>query len=54
MNYRLNAFGFLSLNRSDVSGNQGLWDQQLALKWVKDNIHYFGGDPSQVIRAHLS
>ena len=48
MNYRLNAFGFLSLNTTEVSGNQGLRDQQLALKWVQNNIHHFGGDPSKV------
>ena len=42
MNYRLNAFGFLSLNTTEVSGNQGLRDQQLALKWVQKNIHHFG------------
>ena len=51
MNYRLNAFGFLSLNTTEVSGNQGLRDQQLALKWVQNNIHQFGGDPSKV-RIH--
>jgi carboxylesterase type B len=49
--YRLGVFGFLSLNSAEVSGNQGLRDQQLALKWVQKNIHHFGGDPSQV-RVH--
>jgi len=54
MNYRLNAFGFLSLDilskhsKSQTSGNYGFMDQILALQWVKSNIARFGGDPNQV------
>ncbi|XP_015790112.1 acetylcholinesterase [Tetranychus urticae] len=48
INYRLGAFGFLHLPESGIPGNFGLWDQLLALKWVKDNIHFFGGNPDQV------
>lgn len=45
MNYRLGALGFLP---SELGGNFGLRDQNLALQWIKDNIASFGGDPSKV------
>jgi para-nitrobenzyl esterase len=50
INYRVNLFGFLSLPALDAeagepsSGNFGLMDQQAAMRWVKANIHAFGGD----------
>nr|XP_037278500.1 acetylcholinesterase-1-like isoform X1 [Rhipicephalus microplus] len=47
-NYRVNIFGFLSLENSELQGNMGLWDQNLVLKWVRANIAYFGGDASDV------
>nr|CAD7268122.1 unnamed protein product [Timema shepardi] len=40
--------GFLSLNGSDVSPNAGLKDQAAALRWVKQNIAKFGGNPNKV------
>ncbi|XP_061664709.1 acetylcholinesterase [Syngnathoides biaculeatus] len=49
MNYRLGAFGFLALDgSSEAPGNVGLLDQRMALQWVQDNIHFFGGNPKQV------
>lgn len=48
LNYRLNIFGFLSLNSAEYSGNMGLKDQQLALKWIHENIQQFNGDNSKI------
>ncbi len=53
VNYRLNAFGFLShpdLTREDPAApaNFGFLDQQFAMKWVKRNIAAFGGDPENI------
>ncbi|XP_067386182.1 acetylcholinesterase-like [Emydura macquarii macquarii] len=48
MNYRLGALGFLSLPPA-APGNAGLWDQRLALRWLRDNAAAFGGDPDRLM-----
>ena len=52
VNHRLAALGYLYLGEYDQryaeSGNAGILDLVLALKWVKENIASFGGDPSNV------
>src|SRR5580700_3828645 len=63
INYRLGALGFLAHpafagektdpdrdgdSDPNSAGDYGLMDQQLALRWVRDNILFFGGDPLNV------
>ena len=63
INYRLGALGFLAHpafagektdpdrdhdSDPNSAGDYGLMDQQLALRWVRDNIWFFGGDPLNV------
>lgn len=44
----MGPLGFLSLNLPEYSGNMGLKDQALAIKWVHENIDYFGGDRNRI------
>nr|CAD7430493.1 unnamed protein product [Timema monikensis] len=44
----LRCRGFYHSDESDVSANNGLRDQTMALSWVQDNIEQFGGDPDNV------
>src|SRR5262249_15455831 len=52
LNHRLNVFGYLQLAQLAPAfpdaGNVGMLDIVAALKWVKDNIAEFGGDPGNV------
>jgi para-nitrobenzyl esterase len=54
INYRLGELGFLAHpaltaeSPDHASGNYGLLDQQEALRWVRRNILFFGGDPDRV------
>jgi para-nitrobenzyl esterase len=53
INYRLGMLGFLRLKdvtggKIPATGDEGLLDQVQALKWIRDNIAAFGGDPKNI------
>lgn len=53
VNHRINGFGYLYLGEIagkeyEASGNVGMLDLVLALKWIKENISEFGGNPENV------
>lgn len=51
-NYRLGPWGFCAhpdlTDKNGLCGNYGLFDQYTALKWIKENIEAFGGDPDNI------
>jgi para-nitrobenzyl esterase len=53
-NYRLGALGFLDVPEENPTGALGLHDQVAALRWTRDNIAAFGGDPDQITVYGLS
>lgn len=52
-NYRLGPWGYLALsgltNEQGFSGAYGALDQLMAVKWVKNNIKFFGGNPDKIM-----
>ncbi len=53
VNHRLGPLGFMDLSAAGGeefadSGNVGMLDLVLALKWVRDNVAQFGGDPARI------
>ncbi|XP_065202737.1 esterase E4-like [Planococcus citri] len=52
--HRLHIFGFLNFGIEECSGNQGLKDIILSLRWLKKNISCFGGDPENITLIGVS
>ncbi|GBP82920.1 Esterase FE4 [Eumeta japonica] len=53
-NYRVGGHGFLCLGTENVPGNAGMKDQVAALRWIKNNIASFGGNPDDISLAGFS
>ncbi|KAL0810971.1 hypothetical protein ABMA28_010265 [Loxostege sticticalis] len=53
-NYRLGPHGFLCIGTENIPGNAGMKDQVAALRWVKENIASFGGNPENITLAGCS
>ncbi|KAH8419194.1 hypothetical protein KR222_010415, partial [Zaprionus bogoriensis] len=54
ISYRVGPIGFLSTGDAELTGNFGLKDQRLALKWIKANIAQFGGEPENILVTGFS
>lgn len=48
-NYRVGLMGFAKGNDTDSPGNLGLHDQLSALRWLKANVGFFGGNASRIV-----
>lgn len=57
LSHRLSVFGFMAHpeltkeSPNKASGNYGFMDQTAAIRWIKDNIAAFGGDPNKITIA---
>ncbi|GKT48772.1 cholinesterase [Colletotrichum spaethianum] len=49
INYRLSTLGFLAVPGTNITGNYGIADQVVGIKWVIENIASFGGDPEKIV-----
>jgi carboxylesterase type B len=54
VNFRTHVLGYFSTGDSAAPGNFGLWDQMMAIHWVKDHISKFGGDSDRISLAGYS
>ena len=50
--YRLGIWGLLTTGDDISPGNLLYWDQHYAIRWVRDNIEYFGGNPEEVFSCY--
>lgn len=48
MQYRVASLGFIYFGTPEVPGNAGMFDQMMALQWIRDNIAAFGGNPNNI------
>ncbi|XP_052131107.1 esterase FE4-like [Frankliniella occidentalis] len=54
VDYRLGVLGYLSFEDEELPGNVGMLDQVQALRWVQENIVYFGGNKQSITLAGFS
>merc|ERR1719385_683541 len=54
INYRLGPLGFMAIPGTNIQGNMGMKDQLLAMRWIKQNIARFGGDPGRITISGVS